>query len=152
MRSGWRFVNPDSGMYSRVGDLLNFLVMLRDGGTFRSRRVLSPRIVSLLVDDQGYGHTMGFGYRNRLTPYGQRAGTLEHLGWKMTYFWFDRAPDNPLVGVFLSQRMPNFIANPNMGEGLRPIFRVFVPLVTSSAFGTVSVPARRIARAAARGE
>jgi CubicO group peptidase (beta-lactamase class C family) len=152
MRSGWQFVNPDGGVYSRVSDLLNFLVMLRDGGTFRSRRVLSPKIVSLLVDDQGHGHTMGFGFRNRLTPYGQRAGTLEHLGLKMTYFWFDRSPDNSLVGVFLSQRMPNFIANTNMSEGLRPIFRVFVPLVTSNVFGTASVPARQTAGAAARGE
>jgi len=137
-RAGWRFVNADAGMYSRVGDLLNFLVMLRDGGTFRSRRVLSPRIVSLLVDDQGHGHTMGFGYRGHFTPYGQRAGTLEHLGLKMTYFWYEPAPDSPLVGVFLSQRMPNFIANTNLSEGLRPIFRVFVPLVTSNAFRTQS--------------
>jgi CubicO group peptidase (beta-lactamase class C family) len=130
-RAGWRFVNPDSGMYSCAGDLLNFLAMLRDGGVFRSRRVLSPAIVSLLVDDQGHGHTMGFGYRNRTTPYGQRGGTLEHLGLKMTYFWYDRSADKPLIGVFLSQRMPNFIANTNMSEGLRPIFRLFVPQVNA---------------------
>ncbi|GAA5178997.1 hypothetical protein GCM10023322_07600 [Rugosimonospora acidiphila] len=133
LRSGWRFVNPDAGMFSSVNDLLNFLRMLRDGGLFGSRRVLSPRIVSLLVKDQGHGHTMGFGYRKRITPYGQRGGTLEHLGMKMTYFWYDPDPDNPVLGVFLSQRMPNFIANTNMGEGLAPIFRVFVPLVTSRA-------------------
>jgi CubicO group peptidase (beta-lactamase class C family) len=150
-RSGWRFVNPDAGMYSRVGDLLNFLTMLRDGGTFRSRRVLSERIVSLLVEDQGHGHTMGFGFRERLTPYGQQAGTVEHLGMKMTYFWYDRHADRPLAGVFLSQRMPNFIANTNMSEGLRPIFRVFVPLVNSNAFGAAPVPAGRAADATAGG-
>lgn len=135
MRFGWRFVNPDAGMYSRVGDLLNFLAMLRDGGTFQSRRVLSREIVSLLVENQDHGHTMGFGFRDRLTPYGQQAGTLEHLGMKMTYFWYDRSAASPLAGVFLSQRMPNFIANTNMSEGLRPIFRVFVPLVNSNASG-----------------
>lgn len=135
-RSGWRFVNPDAGMFSRVGDLLNFLAMIRDGGVFRARPVLSPQIVSLLTDDQGHGHTMGFGFRSRPTPYGQRAGTLEHLGMKMTYFWYDGAAGDGVLGVFLSQRMPNFIANTNMGEGLRPIFRVFVPAVNSSARGT----------------
>jgi CubicO group peptidase (beta-lactamase class C family) len=142
MRRGWRFVNPDAGMFSRVGDLLNFLVMVRDGGMFGSRRVLSPEIVSLLAEDQGHGHTMGFGFRDRLTPYGQRAGTLEHLGMKMTYFWYDRSPDNPLLGVFLSQRMPNFIANTNMSEGLRPIFRVFLPAVNSNAFAGLTAEGR----------
>ncbi|HKS99531.1 MAG TPA: serine hydrolase domain-containing protein [Rugosimonospora sp.] len=138
LRTGWRFVNADSGMYSTASDLLNFLGMLRDGGVYRSRRVLSPRLVGLLVDDQGHGHTMGFGYRDRLTPYGQRAGTLEHLGMKMTYFWYDRGPDDPVLGVFLSQRMPNFIANTNMSEGLRPIFRVFLPHVNAGVFAPAS--------------
>jgi CubicO group peptidase (beta-lactamase class C family) len=137
MRTGWRFVNPDGGMYSRAADLLNFLVMLRDGGVFKSRRVLSDQIVRLLVTDQGHGHTMGFGYRDKLTPYGQSAGTVEHLGLKMTYFWYDTRPDDPVVGVFLSQRMPNFIANTNMSAGLRPIFRVFLPLVNGRS-GTAS--------------
>lgn len=129
LRAGWRFVNPDGGMYSTVDDLLNFLVALRDGGIFDGRRVLSDEIVRLLVTDQGHGHTMGFGFRAVATPYGQTAGTVEHLGLKMTYFWYDTRPDDPVVGVFLSQRMPNFIANTNMSAGLRPIFRVFLPLV-----------------------
>ena len=137
-RTGWRYVNPDGGMYSRVGDLLNFLVMLRDGGLFEGRRVLSEEIVRLLVTDQGHGHTMGFGYRTKTTPYGQSGGTVEHLGLKMTYFWYDTRPDDPMVGVFLSQRMPNFIANTDMSAGLRPIFRVFLPLVNARADGTPS--------------
>jgi CubicO group peptidase (beta-lactamase class C family) len=141
LRTGWRYVSPDNGMYSTVDDLLNFLGMLRDGGVFRARRVLSPSIVGLLVDDQGHGHTMGFGYRDRLTPYGQRAGTVEHLGMKMTYFWLDRGPGDPVSGVFLSQRMPNFIANTNLGEGLRPIFRVFLPAVAAGVRGTPLVGA-----------
>ena len=130
-RAGWRFVNPDGGMYSRAGDLLNFLAMLRDGGDFGGRRVLSPAVVDLLVRDRGHGHTMGFGFRSKTTPYGQSAGTVEHLGLKMTYFWYDTSPERPVIGVFLSQRMPNFIANTDMGMGLRPIFRVFLPLVNA---------------------
>lgn len=148
-RRGWRFVYPDAGMFSRVGDLLNFLVMIRDGGVFRSRRVLSSQIVSLLADDHGHGHTMGFGLRGRPTPYGQRAGTLEHLGMKMTYFWYDRSVSgdggvgDSVLGVFLSQRMPNFIANTNMSEGLRPIFRVFIPAVNSGAVDSGAPKAER---------
>jgi len=137
-RRGWRFVNPDCGMFSPVDDLLNFLGMLRDGGVFESRQILSPTVVRLLVESQGHGHTMGFGYRDRVTPYGQSAGTLDHLGWKMTYFWYDPRPDNPIVGAFLSQRLPNFIANTNLGEALRPIFRVFLPCVMSTAVDSAS--------------
>jgi CubicO group peptidase (beta-lactamase class C family) len=134
-RAGWRFVNPDGGMFSTAPDLLNFLGMLRDGGTFQSRRVLSPAIVKLLVEDQGFGHTMGFGFRAQTTPYGQGAGTLEHMGYKMTYFWYDPQPDNPLVGVFLSQRLPNVAVNTNLNDGMHVIFRVFVARVRSHVLG-----------------
>lgn len=133
-RRGWRFVNPDGGMFSTAGDLLNFLRMLRDGGVYESRRVLSPLIVRLLVEDQGHSHTMGFGFRGQATPYGQGAGTVEHMGFKMTYFWYDPAPGFPLLGVFLSQRLPNVSVNTNLTDGLHVIFRVFVPQVSSNAF------------------
>jgi CubicO group peptidase (beta-lactamase class C family) len=129
LRRGWRLVNPDGGMYSTASDLLNFLGMLSEGGLFRSRRVLSPRIVRLLVQDQGHSHTMGFGFRRRTTPYGQVAGTLEHMGFKMTYFWLEPRLDDPLIGVFLSQRLPNIAVNTNLADGMNVIFNVFVPLV-----------------------
>jgi CubicO group peptidase (beta-lactamase class C family) len=133
-RSGWRFVNPDGGMFSTADDLLNFLGMLRDGGVFQSRRVLSPEIVSLLVQDQGHGHTMGFGFRSQTTPYGQSAGTLEHMGYKMTYFWYEPRLEQPLIGVFLSQRLPNVAVNTNLATGMHAIFRVFVTLVRAENF------------------
>ncbi len=131
LRTGWRFVNPDGGMFSTAPDLLNFLGMLRDGGVFRARQVLSPAVVKLLVADQGHGHTMGFGFRAGTTPYGQRPGTVEHMGYKMTYFWYEPHPDDPLVGVFLSQRLPNISVNTNLADGMQVIFRVFVRLVKS---------------------
>lgn len=129
LRRGWRFVNPDGGMYSTASDLLNFLGMLSEGGLFRSRRILSPQIVRLLVEDQGHSHTMGFGFRRRTTPYGQSAGTLEHMGYKMTYFWLEPRGDDPLTGVFLSQRLPNIAVNTNLADGMNVIFNIFVPLV-----------------------
>jgi CubicO group peptidase (beta-lactamase class C family) len=130
-RTGWRFVNPDGGMFSTAPDLLNFLAMLRDGGTVGPRRVLSPAVVKLLVGDQGHGHTMGFGFRAGTTPYGQGPGTVEHMGYKMTYFWYDPRPAQALTGVFLSQRLPNISVNTNLSDGLQVIFRVFVRLVNS---------------------
>jgi CubicO group peptidase (beta-lactamase class C family) len=135
LRRRWRYVYPDAGMYSTVDDLLNFLRMLREGGTHRSRRVLPPEIVRLLIEDQGFGHTMGFGFRKRTSPYGQGAGTLEHMGNMMTYFWFDPHPDNALAGVFLSQRLTNVAVNNNMADGMKVIFRLFVPGIKAGAYG-----------------
>lgn len=132
-RRGWRFVFPDGGMYSTAADLLTFLRVLRDGGRAGSARVLSTRIVHMLVADHGFGHTMGFGYRSQATPYGQGAGTIEQLGSKMTYCWLDPRPDDPLIGVFLSQRLPNISVNPNMAAGMKVIFRVFLPSVMAGA-------------------
>lgn len=130
-RRGWRFVFPDGGMYTTVLDLLRFLRALRDGG----RGVLSPEIVRLLVDDHGFGHTMGFGFRGRATPYGQGPHTLEHLGSKMTYCWLELHRDDPLLGVFFSQRLPNISVDPNLSAGLRVIFRAFVPAVAAGSDG-----------------
>jgi CubicO group peptidase (beta-lactamase class C family) len=135
-RRGWHFVFPDGGMYTTARDLLTFLRVLRDGGSAGPHRILSPRIVRLLVANHGFGHTMGFGYRRQATPYGQGSNTLEHLGSKMTYCWLDLRQDEPLLGVFLSQRLPNVTVNPNMAAGMRVIFRVFIPAVTSGVYGT----------------
>jgi CubicO group peptidase (beta-lactamase class C family) len=131
-RRGWRYVYPDSGMYSTVGDLMTYLRMLRDGGVSQSRSILSRQIISLIVNDQGFGHTMAFGYHAQTSPYGQGAGTLEHLGNMMTYFWYDPRANDPLLGIFLSQRVTNLIVNNNMTDGMRVIFRVFVPMVGQS--------------------
>ncbi|MCA1561428.1 MAG: beta-lactamase family protein [Chloroflexi bacterium] len=127
-RRGWRFVFPDGGMYTTVIDLLTFLRTLRDGGC----GVLSAEVVRLLVEDNGFGHTMGFGLRRQATPYGQGAGTCEQLGGMMTYCWLDRHAEVPLIGAFFSQRLPNIVVNPNMGSGMKVIFRVFVPAVSNA--------------------
>jgi CubicO group peptidase (beta-lactamase class C family) len=142
-RKGWRFVYPDGGMYTTVNDLLNFLGMIRDGGLYRSRRILSPEVVRLLGEDHGFGHTMGFGYRSQPNAYGQGPGTLEHLGGKMTYFWYDPHAGSPIIGAFLSQRLPNIAVNNNMTVGMQVIFRVFLTLVNRGVFEsfTASPPA-----------
>jgi CubicO group peptidase (beta-lactamase class C family) len=132
-RRGWRYVFPDSGMYSTANDLLAFLSMLRDGGVSGARRVLSPAIVSLLVDDQGFGHTMGFRYTDASSRHGPSACLLDHFGNKMTYFWIDRRAGSQALGVFLSQRMPNLVVNTNMEDGMNVIFRVFLPYVNKGA-------------------
>jgi hypothetical protein len=35
--------------------------------------------------------------------------------------------------VFFSQRLPNIVVNPNMGSGMKVIFRVFVPAVSNGS-------------------
>jgi CubicO group peptidase (beta-lactamase class C family) len=129
LRRGWRYVYPDGGMYSTAADLLAYLRMIRDSGMHGPRRVASREVMQLLVTDHGFGHTMAFGYRRTTTPYGQGPGTLEHLGNIMTYFWYDPRPGDPILGVFLSQRLANALVDNNMADGMRVIFRVFVPLV-----------------------
>jgi CubicO group peptidase (beta-lactamase class C family) len=128
-RRGWRFVYPDGGLYTTIPDLFRFLRLLRDDGCLESQRLLSPDIVDLLVGDRGFGHTMGFGRRRQATPYGQGPDTIEQLGGMMTYCWMQLVADQPLIGAFFSQRLPNIIAEPNMGVGMKAIFRVFVPAV-----------------------
>jgi CubicO group peptidase (beta-lactamase class C family) len=135
LKRGWRFVYADGGMYSTAEDLLKYLGMLRDGGESEGGRVVSEEIVRLLVEDQGFGHTMGFGYRSDTSPYGQAAGTLEHLGNLMTYMWYEPSSDYPLLGVFLSQRLPNVAVMTNMVEGLRIIYSGFILLVESGVRG-----------------
>jgi CubicO group peptidase (beta-lactamase class C family) len=128
-RRGWRFVFPDGGMYTTVPDLLRFLRMIRDGGRVGSQRILSSAIVDLLVADRGFGHTMALGRRRQATPYGQGPDTLEQLGGMMTYCWMELHADEPVLGVFFSQRLPNIVVNPNMGAGMKVIFRTFIPAV-----------------------
>ncbi|GGM54578.1 hypothetical protein GCM10012275_27150 [Longimycelium tulufanense] len=132
LRRGWRFIYPDGGMYTTAGDLLAYLRVIRDGGLRGDAQVLSPAVIKLLVTDHGFSHTMGFGFRASTTPYGQGPGTLDHLGNIMTYFWYDPSRDEPMLGVFLSQRLANAVVNNNMVDGLRVIFRHFVPLACGS--------------------
>jgi CubicO group peptidase (beta-lactamase class C family) len=125
LRRGWRYVYPDGGMYSTATDLLRYLRALRDDGD----GVLSPAVTRLLTADQGWGSTMALGFRTTTTPYGQGPGTLDHLGNLMTYFWYDPRPRDPVLGVFLSQRLANAVVKNNMADGMRAIFGEFVPAV-----------------------
>jgi CubicO group peptidase (beta-lactamase class C family) len=129
LRTGWRFIYPDSGMYSTAADLLGFLRLLRDGGWCGRTRVLPEAVVELVMRYQGHGTTMALGFCRSTTPYGQSAGTLHHLGNLMTYFWYDPRPDGEMAGVFLSQRLTNAVGANNMAAGLRSIFKAFVPAV-----------------------
>src|SRR5579884_2439171 len=117
LREGWHYIYPDGGMYSTVRDLLSFLRMVRDGGRSECKQVLPARVVARMVEDQGFGHTFGFGFRRGASIHGQHAGVLEHMGHHMTYFWLDPHPATPLIGVFLSQRLTNVQVNTNMGDG-----------------------------------
>jgi CubicO group peptidase (beta-lactamase class C family) len=135
LRHQWRYVYPDGGMFATAADLLAYLRMLRDGGMHEGRRVVSRDVMRLLVEDHGFSHTMALGLRRTATPYGQSPGTLEHLGNIMTYFWLDPRAGDPLLGVFLSQRLANALVDNNMLDGMKVIFRLFVPLVSRGVAG-----------------
>jgi hypothetical protein len=92
-------------------------------------RVLSTEIVDLLVKDQGFGHTMGFGYNNDTNRSGQTAGTIDHLGRFMTYIWYEPRPEKPMLGVFLSQRLTNIAVNSDLTDGMRVIFKIYIPQI-----------------------
>ena len=128
-RTGWRYLFPEGGMYSTAEDLLAYLRVLRDGGMSESRQVLSKEVVDLLVKDQGVGHTMGFGYNNDTNRSGQTAGTIDHLGRFMTYIWYEPRPEKPMLGVFLSQRLTNIAVNSDLVDGMKVIFKVFIPQI-----------------------
>jgi CubicO group peptidase (beta-lactamase class C family) len=131
-RTGWRYVVPDGGIYSTAEDLLAYLRVLRDGGTSERGRVLSKEVVDLLVKDQGFGHTMGFGYTDESKRYGPGAQTLMHLGGFLTFFWYDQRPGVSLLGVFLSQRLTDIST---LTDGTKVIFKVFTPQVEAGVFG-----------------
>jgi len=129
LRQGWRYVFPEGGMYATAGDLLNYLGMLRDGGKREGREVVSKQVVDLLVKDQGFGHTMGFGFNEKANRHGHGKGTISHLGRFMTYLWLDPNEGDPLLGVFLSQRLTNLFVKRNLAEGTRVIFTEFLPMI-----------------------
>jgi CubicO group peptidase (beta-lactamase class C family) len=128
-RKGWRFVWPEGGMYSTADDQLKFLRVLRDRGRRGGNVVLSGRVWELVVKEQGgVGSTMAFPYKTAAVPDGQGAGTLDHLGRFMTYFWYDPRQDNPVLGVFLSQRLTRVAVGGNVADGVA-VINQFVKLV-----------------------
>lgn len=123
LRRGWRFHWPEGGFYSTAPDLLNFLHMIKMKGVNRTgQRVLSEASVNLLMTDivtaSSGSHSAGFGYVEEAAstnvnynaecpgtrPNGLAIGSIHHLGRFMTEFWID---SRGLIGVFLSQQIPN---------------------------------------------
>jgi CubicO group peptidase (beta-lactamase class C family) len=141
LRKGWRLVWPEGGMYSTVADLMIYLRLLRDKGLYQGRQVLSQNIVNSLVTEQvstdgsHLGRTMGFKYTG---------GLLDVLGRFMTYFWLDLRPDpahpdNPVLGVFLTQRLTNVIVNDNTADGTK-VKDLFFSEVYNNVSGMTGVP------------
>lgn len=131
-KRGWRLVEAGGGFYSSAPDLLTYWAALRDNGVSGGRRVLSDRVVGLLVDDQGFGHTMGFAYVDESQRHGEGAKTLMHLGGFNTFYWYDLRPSNPLIAMFLTQRLTTATT---LNDDPDVIFRVFAPLVEAGVFG-----------------
>jgi CubicO group peptidase (beta-lactamase class C family) len=131
-KKGWRLVEAGGGFYSSASDLLSFWAMLRDGGVSSGRRVLSERVTSLLVDDQGFGHTMGFAYVDESERNGEGAKTLMHLGGFNTFYWYDLRRGDPLIAMFLTQRLTTATT---LNDDPDVIFRVYAPLVEAGVFG-----------------
>ena len=136
LKRGWRFVYADGGMYSTAEDLLKYLGMLRDEGRGEGGRVVTERIVRLLVEDQGFGHTMGFAYVDESKHYGQGAFTIMHLGRFNSFIWIDHRPVATVLGVFLSHRLTSLAGNSNMLEGTAVIFNEFIPTLEAGVFGS----------------
>ena len=128
-RRGWRFVWPEGGLYSTADDQMNFLRMLHQRGRHGGAQVLSPRVWELVVREQGgVGSTLAFPYMAAGSSFGQGAGTLDHLGRFMTYFWYDPRPQNQVLGVFLSQRLTRVAVGGNVADGVA-VINQFVKLV-----------------------
>jgi hypothetical protein len=108
---------------------------LRDAGESEGRRVLSEEIVRLLIEDQGFGHTMGFAYKDTARQYGDGSKTLMHLGSFNTFFWYETRRGTPLLGVFLAQRMT--YASKRI-DGREIIFKVLTPAVETAVFSALN--------------
>lgn len=148
LRRGWNFHWPEGGFYSTANDLINFLRMLKMNGlNNNNQRVLSPESVRLLwtdllkepplsismVDkDLPVGRAASFQYvpkrlstnacnyypeyPDRTAPNGLAIGSIFHVGRFITDFWID---SRGLIGVFLSQQLPNLDAPGFNDDSLR---------------------------------
>ncbi len=104
-----------AGLVSTAADYATFLEMLREGGTHRGHRVLSPASVALMTRDhlgpvyQADG-VAGFGLGFEVLHHPARAGRYGEPGqwdWGGAYhteYWVD--PKLELVGVLMVQLMP----------------------------------------------
>jgi CubicO group peptidase (beta-lactamase class C family) len=112
------FFSGGGGLFSTIGDYMNFCQMLLNKGELNGRRILSPKTVELMtmnhVPDQampiklgflvdGYGFGLGF---RVLTDISKSAalGSFGAYGWfgmYGTYFYID--PKEDIIGIFMTQ-------------------------------------------------
>ena len=112
-RKGAKYSAPEFGLHSTAQDLAAFYNMMRAGGVYQGKRLLSAAAVkvatSLHTDDIRAGHLpgTGFGLTWEVTrvPMGtlnfMSIGSFGHGGAFGTHGWID--PEKDLTGVFLIQ-------------------------------------------------
>ncbi len=110
-RKGAKFSAPSYGLYSTASDLAAFYEMMRAGGVYNGKRILSPAAIAAATTVQsgttraGMGSGYGLSWDVVDDPKGTMAlksiGTYGHGGAFGTQGWVDKTKD--MVGVFLIQ-------------------------------------------------
>ena len=126
----WReFWSGGGGLYSTARDYMAFLQMLLHQGKSNGNRILQPKTVALMAQNQigdiaagilkttgprsnnvdffpGIPCRWGLGYmiNTQPGPAGRSAGSLTWAGIFNTYYWID--PQKLLLGVFMTQILP----------------------------------------------
>jgi CubicO group peptidase (beta-lactamase class C family) len=111
------FIGGASGLYSTAADYWRFSQMLLNGGSWNNNRLLGPRIVKWMAQDQIEnvasftipGTRFGLGMAVVTDPGGANMpyskGTYYWSGSQGTVFWIDPAED--LIGVLMVQLTPS---------------------------------------------
>jgi CubicO group peptidase (beta-lactamase class C family) len=111
-----KFLSGNYGLVSTAGDYTRFMQMLINGGRFGEVRILGPKTVQYMTNDQigavrgptylpGPGYGFGLGFAVRLTEgRAPEAGSVGNYGWvgtAGTVFWVD--PKENLTAVLMIQ-------------------------------------------------
>ena len=112
------FESGGAGLVSTTRDYLRFSQMLLNGGELDGVRILSPKTIQFMTSNHvghlpaprgahGYGFGLGFGVTTDPAAVGVigSAGEYSWGGAAGTRFWVD--PAEGLVGIFMSQSIPN---------------------------------------------
>ena len=117
-RIAMKFESGGGGMVSTADDYSRFLLMLSSGGSYKGKRILSPRTIDFMASDHlgstvattplylpGAGHGFGLGFAVRKvtgeSPWITPAGDYWWGGAGGTYFWVD--PKSDMFVVFMMQ-------------------------------------------------
>ncbi len=111
-----------SGLFSTVGDYLKFSQMLALGGTWENQRIMSPKTINLMRQNQlneqqlkdftgtytaGYGYGLGVRTMMDLAKGGANSSVGE-FGWTgMLGTWTSIDPSEGVSAVYMHQMMPN---------------------------------------------